>query len=498
MKAFFIKYYIVISVIVVVVAAGSIYWYLKSSTPPSFSTATVTRGNVISSIDLPGNVLSQDDTGLSFQEGGQIAQVSVSEGDVVSAGATLATLDQSALTAGVEQANAALAAAQAQLGEIASGTRPQQLQIDQGDVTNAQAALGASIEGAYTSADDAIQNQTDNFYLNPETNNPLLIIPVNDSQTQNDIQNDRVVIGTALNTWYLALTSTSTDPSTLASMSNSALQQVDSYLDTVALVINDLTPSSGLSAATIAQYKVDVVTARDEVTAAVNTLTAAESALQTAQSQLILAQAGATPQDIATQQAVVLEAQAALASAQVALSNATLVAPFSGTVQDLTAVVGQVVTPGAPVLTLVNNNGLKLTTYIPENDLGSIKIGDTADVTFDAYSTGTVFSATVQTIDSVETQVNGSAAYQVTLYFVNPDSRIQSGMTANVHIITAEDDNVLEVPSLLVINSGNNYFVLVKNGNAVQQVPVTIGIVGNNGMTEITSGLTEGEQITNF
>lgn len=497
MKAFLTKYAVWIGIVAVVVVGGGIYWYVKSSAAPAFSTTTVATGNVIESVDLSGNVLSENSSDLSFQEGGQIAQVLVSEGSVVPAGATLVTLNQSALQAGVQQANAALVAAQAQLGEIASGTRPQQLQIDQGNVTNAQASLGAAVESAYTAADDAVQNQTDNFFTNPDTNNPEFNVPVSNPQTQNDIQAGRVTIGAALNAWYAELSATSSDPSSIASLANNTMQQVETYLDTVALAVNNATPNV-IAPATLAQYKVDVVTARNEVTAAANALTSAGSALQNAENALTLAQAGATPQDIATQQAVVLEAQAGLASAQVALNNASLVAPFSGTVQNLTAVVGQVVSPGAPVLTLINNSGLKLETYIPETDLGKIKIGDTANVTLDAYGASTTFPATITTIDSAETQVNGSAAYLVTLHFTNPSSNIKAGMTANVHIIIAEDDNVVEVPTNLVINNNNSYFVLVDKGGTVQQVPVKIGIAGDNGMTEITSGLNAGDQITNF
>jgi hypothetical protein len=106
--------------------------------------------------------------------------------------------------------------------------------------------------------------------------------------------------------------------------------------------------------------------------------------------------------------------------------------------------------------------------------------------------------ATVSTIDAAQTQVNGSAAYMVTLHFVNPDSHIKDGMTGNVHIIEGEHDNVVEVPSNLVINDNNSYFVLVQNGGTIEKKPVQIGLVGSNGMTEIISGLNVGDHINNF
>jgi RND family efflux transporter MFP subunit len=263
------------------------------------------------------------------------------------------------------------------------------------------------------------------------------------------------------------------------------------------LVVNDAIPNATVPAATLAQYKADVATARAEVQAAIAADSGDESALAAAQNVLTLAQAGSTPDQIAAQQAVVQQAQAAVASAQVALNNASLVAPFSGTVQNLTAQVGQVVSPGSPLLSLINNSGLKIEAYVSENDVANIKPGDDASVTLDAFGS-TAFPATVTTVDAAQTQVNGSAAYLVTLHFANPDSSIKDGMTGNVHIVEAEHDNVMEVPSNLVINNDNNYFVLVPSGKTTTEQPVQIGLVGNNGMTEITSGLNVGQTITNF
>jgi RND family efflux transporter MFP subunit len=183
---------------------------------------------------------------------------------------------------------------------------------------------------------------------------------------------------------------------------------------------------------------------------------------------------------------------------KVALDHASLVAPFSGTVQNLTAQVGQVVSPGAPMTSLINDSGLKIEAYVSEADVAKVAPGDPASVTLDAFGTGTTFSATVTTIDAAETQVNGSAAYMVTLHFVNPNSRIKDGMTGNVHIIEAEHDNVVEVPSNLIVNDAGSYFVLVQNGKTIEKKSVQIGIVGDSGMTEIVAGLDVGDEINSF
>ena len=173
-------------------------------------------------------------------------------------------------------------------------------------------------------------------------------MPNSNSQTINNIPSERLKIGAALTQWYAALNATSTgfDPATLAGTALANLQQIQSYIDQISLVVNKATPNGQLTAAMIAQYKGDVATARNEIEASISAISGDQSALTAAQNVLTLAQAGSTPQSIQAQQAVVAQAQAAADSAQVALDNASLVAPFSGTVQNLTAQVGQVVAPG--------------------------------------------------------------------------------------------------------------------------------------------------------
>ena len=500
MKKFFAKNYIVVGIVVLLAVGGGAYWYISTATPPAFGAVTVARGNVIQSVNEPGSVLAENSAVMSFQEGGQIAQLNVSEGSQVSAGTVLASLNSAQLNAAVSQANAGLAAAQAQLSQLASGTRPQQITIDESAVASADQALGIAVGNAYSASDDAVRNQLDNLFSNAQSANPIFLVPNNNAQgVVNSIQNQRVQIGTALAAWYAALNASSTgfDPASLSAVTTANLQQIQSYIDTIALVVNSANTSVATPAVTLAQYKGDLAAARAEIEASNSAVSGNQSALTAAQNVLALAQAGSTPQSIAAQQAVVAQAQAAAESAQVALNNASLVAPFSGTVQNLTAQIGQVVSPGVPMMTLINASGLKIETYVSEKDVANIKPGDTAQVTLDAFGTGTTFSATVGTVDAAQTQVNGTAAYMVTLHFTNPNSQIKDGMTGNVHIIEAEHDNVIAVPSNLVINDNNTYFVLAQKGSVSEKVPVQIGLVGAS-TTEIISGLNVGDTINNF
>jgi RND family efflux transporter MFP subunit len=489
-----------------------VVWYVHANQTPSFGTTTVGRGDVISALNESGNVLAENSVDLSFEEGGQIAAVNVREGDTVALGTVLARLDSSMLGTAVMQANAALAAAQAKLDDLTNGTRPEQLQIDQNAVASAQAAvnaatasLDASNGSAYTTADDAIRNQTDNLFFNPQYNNPDFLIPMTDSQMKIDIEAKRVSLEALFGTWYTSTNATNTDIITQSNITGANLRTVKSYLDEMAIAVNNATPNSSVPAATLAGYHANVVAARNEVVQAIagltgsqNALSSAQSNLKVAQSELSLAEAGATTQEIEAQKAAVAQAQAAVSGAKVALDHATLVAPFLGTVRNLTAKIGQVVGAGTPVVSVTNDIGLKIEIFVPQSDVAAIKEGDAANVTLDAYGNKVIFPATVTTIDAAGTEVNGSLAYKVTLHFVKSDDRIKADMTANVNIVTAEHDNAIEIPNKLIITNNDQNFVMVQRGGELEKKAVTVGIAGDDGMTEILSGLSVGDHINNF
>ena len=228
MKTFFAKYYLLVGAVVIVIVAGGVVWYVSSSKAPSFGTVTVARGNVIASINEPATVNAETSANLSFEEGGQIAQVNVTEGQSVSAGETLVQLDTSSLQAAVEEAQASVAAAQAQLAQLASGTRPQQLAIDQSAVTSAQTSLSVADQGAFTAADDAVTNQTDAMFSTPNGNNPIFLVPISDSQLVNNIQSTRASIGVTISAWYAAVSSATSTQTSLNAITDASLPQIAS------------------------------------------------------------------------------------------------------------------------------------------------------------------------------------------------------------------------------------------------------------------------------
>jgi RND family efflux transporter MFP subunit len=217
-------------------------------------------------------------------------------------------------------------------------------------------------------------------------------------------------------------------------------------------------------------------------------------AVQTATDQLSVTTAAPTQEEIELAKAQLLSAQGQVDAAQAVVDNTILSAPFSGQVDKDNATVGQIVSPSVPIATISNSN-LEIDTDIPEIDMAGVKIGDEADVTLDAFGNTIVFPATIISVDSAPSVINGISAYGAKLKFNNSDNRIETGMTANINIISESKTNILIVPISAVIQKNNGYFVMVDNGNSQKESEeVTVGIHDDKNI-EITSGLKAGEKV---
>jgi HlyD family secretion protein len=89
-------------------------------------------------------------------------------------------------------------------------------------------------------------------------------------------------------------------------------------------------------------------------------------------------------EQIASAQANVVADQAALRKIEADLSDLTIHAPISGTILTRSAEPGRVIQPGQTILTMVDLTKLYLRGFIPEGEIGKVKVGQTAQVYLDS------------------------------------------------------------------------------------------------------------------
>lgn len=117
-----------------------------------------------------------------------------------------------------------------------------------------------------------------------------------------------------------------------------------------------------------------------------------QTALAVAQAQytgsnqsLNLTAEGSRPEDIQVAQAQVEQAAAALKDAEVQLSDATIKAPLAGIVAQRSVHVGESVSVGQPMFNIADHSDVWVSANIDENQVGKLRLGQSADITIDAY-----------------------------------------------------------------------------------------------------------------
>ena len=133
-------------------------------------------------------------------------------------------------------------------------------------------------------------------------------------------------------------------------------------------------------------------------------------------------------------QAALQAAQASLDAANAQLAQTVLAAPFAGKVVSLNAEVGEVVTPGAPVLVVADLSRWRMkTTDLSETDVVLVRPGQPAVVTLDAFADRSFHGVVTEISDLSETN-RGNTTYAVTIDLDPTDAPMRWGMTAFVDI----------------------------------------------------------------
>ena len=199
----------------------------------------------------------------------------------------------------------------------------------------------------------------------------------------------------------------------------------------------------------------------------------------------------------------VASAEKSLVEALTKLETEILVAPFTGIVSSVYIDEGKVVpSPSVsqiPVIQLIDPTSMEFIISLDEIDIPGIMIGDSANVTVDAFPE-TVFEGKVISITPLPIVEAGLVSYDVKIAFSIPQNMdIRVGMSATADIVKNKRENVLIIPNnVIYTNSEENHIVKVivdiTNGLDTEERMISIGI--SDGLqTEVLSGLQEGELI---
>jgi len=312
---------------------------------------------VIASRGVPPGVIAVsgriegDDSAVAAKTSGRIREITVREGDPLEAGQVIAVLDDEQIRAREEQATAAVRQAEAkvrlaehQIAVLDESLRQNQLGVDQARA-DAQGRVNEA-EGKLAAAEAQLA-QAEASYAQAKW--------------------DREAMGRLFKRELIA---------------EQEARRAES--------------AEEAQAAVVAASRRQVEAARGALTAArANLVNPAIRSSQAAavQGQILQAQA-----DIAAAQADAERARAQLVEARANRKDLQIIAPFTGTVATRTAEPGEVVAAGTPIVTLVNLGEVYLRAFVPEGQIGRVRIGQPARVYLDSAPTKRI-DANVMRID---------------------------------------------------------------------------------------------------
>ena len=198
--------------------------------------------------------------------------------------------------------------------------------------------------------------------------------------------------------------------------------------------------------------------------------------------------------------------------AETNLGYATITSPIDGVVLSKSVEEGQTVAASfnTPELFTIAKDltDLRVIADIDEADIGGVKEGQRVSFTVDAFPDDH-FEGQVTQVRQQATTESNVVTYQVVISAPNADLKLKPGLTANVTIFTLEKNGVLAVPSKALRFTVNDallkkdqkiedieapHKVWTLEGNTFKAHPVETGTT-NGLLTEITSGLKEGQEV---
>ena len=533
--------------VAVILITGGGYWYWSSvhnaSQPPQYVTAKVERGTLAVSVTGSGQVSASNQINVQPQISGTIVAIPFKNNQKVTVGDILFSLDTTNDKRAVQKAEENVQGAELALQTLAQpATASALLQAEQA-VVQAQQTLQTNQNNLaidYNSAYSEISNTfldilvvmtgLDKILYNTTISTPQANIDAYANSVRNyypgasqDKQNVAASYQTALTAYNKNFASyknssvhasTSTIEALLGdaygtlkaiSVANSNTKNlIDIVQNQVQRNGQDTPPQLTLQLTadessmqsyikTINGNLSAIIKIQNAIQADKQAISLTGLAVQQTEAALTQLQNGPTKLAIQTQQLAVIQAKNALLQARQNLDYDYIRAPFSGVITNMSAKVGQPVSRADILAILMGKEKIAKAT-LNEVDVKDVKIGQKAEITFDALPDTTLTGKVFQ-IDALGTVVQGVVSFVVYVTLDETDLSVKAGMTDNVSITTNEKSGVLLVPNSAMLNQKEGTYVQVIGGDGKPHAVLVEKGLTNERSTEIVSGLHEGDII---
>ncbi len=175
------------------------------------------------------------------------------------------------------------------------------------------------------------------------------------------------------------------------------------------------------------------------------------------------------------------------------LSKGYIISPIYGVIDGKYMNKGEMTSPGAPIVSIVNVSKVKVSCGVPERYIAQVSKGESVSVTFAVFP-DEEFDARINYVSPTINAQNRT--FEVELVIDNKYGKLKPEMSANITFTNMKVDNVVVLPQEYVVDNGEEKFVFVLEGNVARKKVLKLGGRSDNKVL-VEEGLNIGETLIN-
>jgi len=446
---------------------------------------TIGAGDLTVTVSATGAIAPIRQVPLLFELIAPVQEIFVSEGQTVSSGAVLATLQTTDYEATLFDAQVALNLQQIAFDTLTSPAREEDITVAEAAVNAAQASVNAAFSTSLS------QNQT------AEEIARLQVELAGNQLWQAQLQRDA------------ALTS-STIP--LVDINNLPPEIIDNVPPEILNdVVNNINSLLGGLNSSVSPSQFDVqlnqlgagvdiaesnYSAAQNRTLDVSALSASEVALLQAQQTLDRLLNGAKPEDVELAQIDLQRTQLTVQQAELLLNRTQLIAPFDGLIARNNLTIGELPPTQLPAIILMDVSNFVVDLPVDETDVVKVEIGQKVEFALDALPDA-IITGVVERVSLTPTRIGSLVTYLVRVRIDPTTEPIKVGMSVTARIATQELQNVVLVPNryIRIDRATQQAFVTIERATGqFEEIEIEIG-ARNDRFTQVESGVNVGDVV---
>lgn len=457
------------------------------------SANSLNGGEVIS---LLGTVRAFTEAKITAERGGRVVAVNTKLGARVSAGQTIAVLENASERAAVLQAEGVYEAALAASAQSGVGVTDAE-----NNLRNARNAAVSAGKSAYNTTNGIVLNSVDQFFSSP--NGTLPGLRIDGKGFTGTLNQERVAYQALLPSWQSEVNALTINSDLVSGLEKSRanVSRTIVLLDTFLNIFNLQDANGRYSDAELQSFSSSFTTLRSTLLSTQASLDNSITSLQSAEDALSRAKISASGGTSSAADAQIKQALGSLRSAQANLAKTILRTPISGTVNSLDLQSGDFVTSFQQVAVVANNAALEIVTYVGDSELNQIAVGE--KVLIEGKYEGLIVQI-APAIDEQTRKTEVRIAVEGTEISNGDTVRVTKQSTETV----ATQSTVIWVPlTAIKFNESDGYTFVVEDGKLIKKdvvigsirgtnVQIIEGLSAQDEFVVDVRGLTEGDEVT--